>query len=177
MKAFVHTSMAVLATGSVVLLASASLGAASTRPVEAAGCSQLNKMASLFPSAKRVGFSKRDAVKRDRAREPIWPGWCGRRYWWTTYTTRQGYVDVAVSLYATQHDVGAALHEPVYPAFGSVQVNSNGSRVRTSRSSTNMGVVSAYRNLFISSGSIELVPIAAQLRIHRAIESAFRALH
>ena len=91
-----------------------------------------------------------------------------------------------VALYATSHDVGAALAEP---AYGPVQVLSNGSRVRTSGPtagsvdgdpSSNTGVVSAYRNLFISSVSISLtktpVSVAAQLRLHRAIEMAFRSL-
>jgi hypothetical protein len=189
MRTFAHMSAAALAAGALVLLAAAGLGAASAGPAGATGCSQLDKMASVFPSAKRVGFIKRDAVKREHARDPIWPGWCGRRYWWTTYTARKTSVDVSVALYASAHDVGAALAEPAYPAYGLVQVQSNGSRVRAmgpalgsvnGAPSSDIGVVSAYRNLFVSSLSISTrktpVPIAAQLRIHRAIETAFRSL-
>lgn len=161
------------AAGVLTLLAAASLGVAQADPGRALGCSQLNKMASVFPAAKRVGFIQRNAVKRVGARAPIWPGWCGRTSWWTTYTARKGSVEIQVALYATSRDVGAALAEP---AYGPVQVLSNGSRVRTNGPA---GVVSAYRNLFISSGSLsfdEPVPIAAQLRLHRAIEQAFRSL-
>jgi len=90
-------------------------------------------------------------------------------------------VDVGVALYATAHDVDAALAEP---ALGAVQVQANGARMRhTSRAtgtSTTPGVVSAYRNLFVSSYSGYepggKVPIAVQWRIHRAIHKAFNAL-
>ena len=188
-RASLHMSAAVLAAGVIVLLGAAGFGVASTSPTGVTGCSQLNKMASVFPSAKTVGFIRRDAVKREHARDPIWPGWCGRRFWWTTYTARKASVDVSVALYASAHDVGAALAEPAYPAFGPVLVQSNGSRVRTmgpaaggvnGAPSSDTGAVSAYRNLFISSVSISTrktpVPIAAQLRIHRAIETRFRSL-
>ena len=152
-------------------------------PQLAAGCSQLNKMPTLFPSATTVGFVKRATVKGTPARSPIWPGWCGRRSWWTTYTTSSGSSVIRVALYASAHDVGAALAEP---AFGPVRVQPNGARVRSSTSpvdvngvpSMQAGAASAYRNLFISSVSISTkpVPVAAQLRIHRAIQTAFRSL-
>ena len=85
------------------------------------------------------------------------------------------------ALYATAHDVDAALAEP---AYGPVQLQSNGARIRTTsratETSTTPGVVSAYRNLFISSYSGykpgPRVPIVVQWRIHRAIEAAFSAL-
>ncbi len=178
--------MAVLAVGVVALPLTASHGVASTRPAEGNGCSQLTKMASLFPAAKTVGFISRHAVKREAARQPIWKGWCGRRLTWTTYRGRTGSVDISVSLYATSHDVEAALAEP---AYGPVSAQPNGSRVRANgpsagsvngAPSTSTGLVSAYRNLFISSTSISLtsapVSIPAQLRLHRAIEKAFRTL-
>lgn len=161
-------------------------GSASAGSVRVTRCSQLNEIASIFPVAKRVGFIKRDAIKRERARGIIWPGWCGRRSWWTTYTARTADVDVSVALYASAHDVGAALAEC---ACGPVQVQLDGSRVRmlgpvavyvNGVSASNTVVISAYRNLFISSTSISTaktaVPVAAQLRIHRAIEGAFRSL-
>jgi len=140
----------------------------------------------VFPSATTVGFLKRATVKGTPARAPIWPGWCGRKSWWTTYTTSNGSsVDVRVALFASAHDVEAALAEPFY---GPVRVQPNGSRVRTTSSSPvnvngvpslQTGAASTYRNVFISSVSIASttpVPVAAQLRLHRAIQTAFRSL-
>ena len=181
-----------LAVGATVAKSSSETGVSSpvsAGSVGATGCSQLKKTASLFPSAERVGFTERDAVKREPARGDIWPGWCGKKLWWTSYRTRKAYVDVSIALYATRHDVERALHEPAYPAYGPVQMLGNGSRVRTSGPtagsvegvpSSDTGVVSTYRNLFVSSISISTaqtpIPVAAQLRIHRAIEMAFRSL-
>jgi hypothetical protein len=147
-----------------------------------AGCSQLNKLPSLFPAAKTVGFTKRSVITRWAGRQPIWAGWCQHRWWRATYSGTHGSVDVGIALYATAHGVIAALAEP---AYGAVQVQPNGARMRhTSRATdtgTTPGVVSAYRNLFVSSYSgyepgSRRVPIAVQWRIHRAIDTAFRAL-
>jgi hypothetical protein len=86
-------------------------------------------------------------------------------------------MDILVALYATSHDVNAALLEP---AFGPVLPQANGARVRTMGLPGNVGAVSAYRNIFISSVSInaprKTIPVAAQLRVHRAIETSFRSL-
>jgi hypothetical protein len=177
-RRFLGLSRAFVAVGVIVLVGVAGSGVAGTRAAGTTGCSQLAKIRSVFPAANTVGFISRNAVKREPAREPIWPGWCGRTFWWTTYTRRDtGTLDVSVALYATSHDVGAALIEPLY---GPVHVESNGARVRTYPAATNAGAVSAYRNLFISSVSIDTpektVPVAAQLRLHRAIETRFRSL-
>jgi hypothetical protein len=98
--------------------------------------------------------------------------------WWATYTRRDGRkVDLSLTLYATSHDVRAALLEP---AYGPVLPQANGARVRTWGLPGYVGAVSAYRNLFISSVSIDAprktIPVAPQLRVHRAIETRFRSL-
>jgi hypothetical protein len=172
---------ALLVGGTLLLLVIASVGAASAGSAQPAGCSKLNKLPSLFPAAKTVGFAKRSDITRSAGRQPIWPGWCSKRIWATSYSGPKGLADVRVSLYATGHDVDAALAEP---AYGPVQLQSNGARMRTTsrttETSSTPGVVSAYRNLFISSYSGyepgPRVPIVVQWRIHRAIEQAFSAL-
>jgi hypothetical protein len=170
-----------LVGGTVLLLVVASVGAANAGSAQPTGCSQLNKMPSLFPAAKTVGFTKRSVITRSAGRQPIWPGWCSKRIWGTSYSGPKGLVEVRVSLYATAHDVDAALAEP---AYGAVQVQANGARMRTTSRATETtqypGVASAYRNLFISSYSGyepgPRVPIVVQWRIHRAIEKTFSAL-
>jgi hypothetical protein len=188
-RAPTHTVAIVVALAVMSVAVGSRASAAGTvhaRGGGALGCSQLGKIATLFPTAKAVGFTTRDAVKRAAARQPIWPGWCGRMSFWTTYVGLTGSVDVRVTLYATPHDVEAALGEP---AYGPVWTQPNGSRVRGSgpdavsvngAPATHTGVVSAYRNLFVSSTSISLtdepVSIPVQLRLHRAIQKAFRSL-
>lgn len=160
----------------------ASVGVGNAKPAGGTGCSQLNKIPNVFPAAKTVGFVKRAAITPSAGRQPLWPGWCRHRWSRTIYTGPQGSVEVGVALYATAHDVNAALAEP---AYGAVQVQANGARMRhTSRAtdtSTIPGVVSAYRNVFISSNSgyepgSRRVPIVVQWRIHRAIEATFSSL-
>jgi len=175
----------ILAAVTLLLTSAMAFSAPSARSARAVGCSQVNKLPTVFPSATTVGFGKRATVKGTPARAPIWPGWCGRKSWWTTYSTSTGSsVDVRVALFASAHDVEAALAEP---AYGPVRVLPNGSRVRGSSPSPvnvngvpslHTGAASAYRNLFISSTSIAStpVPVAAQLRLHRAIQTAFRSL-
>jgi len=171
-----------LVGGTVLFLVVATFSAANAgTAVAPAGCSQLDKLPSIFPAAKSVGFVKRSAIAHSAGRHPIWPGWCRHRWWSTTYTGPKGSVGVEVALYATPRDVEAALAEP---AYGAVQMQANGARMRHSSratdTSTNPGVASAYRNLFISSSSGydpgPRVPIVVQWRIHRAIEEAFSAL-
>jgi hypothetical protein len=173
--------MSSVAGGAVVFLVLATFSAANAGTAAApTGCSQFNKLPGIFPAATKVGFVKRSLVAPLAARQPIWPGWCRRASWTTTYTGPKGSVELRVALYATPHDVEAALAEP---AYGPVQVQANGARMRTTSratdTSTTPGVVSGYRNLFISStgyGSERRVPIVVQWRVHRAIEKAFSAL-
>ena len=166
-----------LAGAALAFLATATCAGASAGSARPTGCSQLNEIPSVFPAPTAVGFVERTDIRRGAGRHPYFPGWCSRRILWTTYTGPKGSVDVRVSLYATARAVDAALAEP---AYGAVQVQSNGARMRHSsratETSTIPGVASAYRNLFISSGSESRVPIVVQWRIHHAIEVAFSAL-
>ncbi len=170
-----------LAGATLVFLATATFAGASAGSGRPTGCSQLNKLPSTFPAAKTVGFVKRSVITPSDGRQPIWPGWCRHRWWRATYTGPKGSVQVQVALYATSHDVEAALAEPLY---GPVRVQANGARMRTTSRGTETtdhpGVASAYRNLFISSYSGyepgPRVPIVVQWRFHHAIEVAFSAL-
>jgi hypothetical protein len=150
-------------------------------------CEHLRLLKNVFPRATVVRFQLRRRIAPRSARGPIWPGRCGA--FGTTYLGYRGTgasVDVSVTLYKTRGDLTAPLAEP---AYGPVQRPPNGGRVRTGgplpvsvngAPGTETGVVSAYRNIFISSVSISLartpVPISAQLRIHHRIKAAFRAL-
>ena len=170
-----------LATAVAILGASAPVAHAG--PNGARPCGQLSRLKGLFPSAKNIGFRVRRQIRPQGARAPIWPGRCGA--FWTTYEGNRASIDVSVTLYATPHDVLAALAEP---AFGAVRVLANGARVRTNGPAaisvnytpgSSTSVVSAFRNLFISSTSISTgpppVPVAAQLRIHGHIYAAVRS--
>jgi hypothetical protein len=115
------------------------------------------------------------------------PGQCGGvSTTYRAYRTGRGDIDISVTEYKTASDLAAPLAEP---AFGRTRTQPNGARVRTlgpvpanvnGTPARETGVVSAYRRILISSISISLaktpVPIAAQLRVHRRIEAAFRAL-
>ena len=145
-------------------------------------------MLSVFPAAKKVSFTERDSLKRERPRVANLASLaCGHVQWWTTYRARKASVDVSVTLYATRRGIDAALAEggnaPV------TRVQANGARVRETAVPVGVngapagetGATSTYRNLFIESTSIAIsptrpIPIATQLRIHRAIEAAFNAL-
>ena len=152
-----------------------------------ASCAHLKTLTTVFPRAIAVAFRSRGPIRAQRPRAPIWRGRCGA--FWTTYGRYKGSgasVDVSVTLYRTSGNVAAPLAER---AFGPVRTLLNGARVRTLGPSpvsvdgapaSGTYVASAYRNIFISSTSISRaktpVPIAAQLRIHHQIETAFRAL-
>ena len=153
--------VALLLTAAVTAVA-ASAPLAEARPDGAIRCAQLSTLKSVFPTAKSIGFLVRRQIRPQGARAPIWPGRCGA--FWTTYEGTGASIDVSVTLYATSHDVLAALAEPLY---GSVQVLPNGARVRTigpvhtsvnGTRGSDTGVVSAFRNLFISSTSISTGP-------------------
>ena len=175
----------VMAAGLVAVFFAANFNVAQARPRTAIGCMLLGNLKSVFPAANAVGFTERLQIKVEPARQPVWPGRCGA--FWTTYSGVGKNVDVAVTLYQTSKDVGAALAEPL---AGTVRVLPNGARVRTEgpsagsvgrTPSSSIGAVSAYRNLFISSTSVSTstTPVSdtVQLRIHRLIENAFARLH
>jgi hypothetical protein len=154
------------------------------------GCTQLGHLRSVFPAAGGVGFTQRDGIKVQEARQPVWPGRCGA--FWTTYSgsTTSGdkeTVDVTVTLYKSTKGVDAAFAEP---QKGAVHVLANGSRVRTGgpspgsvngTPSSSTVAASAFRNLFIESISISTtmtpVPVSEELRLHRLIENRFARLH
>ena len=149
-------------------------------PGTATGCAELGKVKSAFPAPKTIGFTERDQIAPQPARQPIRPGRCGA--FWTTYNGDGKSVNISVTLYRSPQDVAAALAEP---QFGPVHLLANGARVRTagpSSASVNgtpasaTGAASAFGNIFISSTSISTamtpVPVAAQLRIHHLIETA-----
>jgi hypothetical protein len=171
-------------TATLMLLVGVNLNVALAGPNAARTCAQLSGLKSVLPGAMTVGFRVRREIRPQAARAPIWPGRCGA--FWTTYEGNGAFVDVSVNLYQTWRAVAVPLAEPGY---GAIRMLTNGARVRTigpvaasmnSAPASQTGVVSAYRNIFISSTSISLaktpVPIAAQLRIHRAIETAFRSM-
>ena len=176
---------------SIKFLAVSSLGtihAGAAGSSASPGCAQLRQLKSVFPRASAVGFRGRQAISFVRhPRQPIWPGRCGGFFTiYRRYTTGSGELDISVTLYKAPSDLSAPLAEP---EIGRVRKLSNGARARTygptpmsvnGSPASETDVVSAYRRIFISSVSISLaktpVPIAAQLRVHRQIEAAFRAL-
>ena len=157
---------------------------AHARPYGATRCAQLSRLKSVFPSARSIGFLDRHRIRVQEARAPIWSGRCGA--FWTTYEGMGASIDLSITLYATPHDVLAPLAEPL---VGTVRVLPNGARVRThgpDPTSVNntpgsvTWVLSAYRNVFISSNSTSVGPppvtVARQLSIHRRLYAAARSL-
>jgi hypothetical protein len=175
----------VMLAGLVAVIVASNVDVAQGRPGTAIGCMQLSNLKSVFPAGRVVGFTERLQIKVEPARQPVWPGRCGA--FWTTYRGDGKTVDVAVTLYETSKDEGAALAEP---RMGAVHALSTGARVRTrgpssgsvgGTTASSTGVVSAFRNLFIVSTSISTsmtpVLVSVQLRIHRLIENTFARLH
>lgn len=170
------------------LLATASLDVAPALPNADKTCTHLGGLKAVLPQATTVGFRVRQAIRPQAARAPIWPGRCGG--FWTTYEGSGAPIDVSVALYETPRAVAAPLAEP---GPGPIRVLRNGARVRVfsgevcranysdpgcvpaGRSTV---VVSAYRRIFIHSTSVGKTPAssAAQLRLHRAIQAAFRSM-
>ena len=158
---------------------------ASAAQTSRSSCSQRERIKSVFPAPKTVGFSQRGPIKFQPPRAPVWPGTCVG--WWTEYQhfadgAQVDYVDVGVTLYRTPTQALFALREP---AFGPARVLSNGARVRASADGG--GVASVIRNIMVSSTSSFLpadaggvpdfaggpdLPISAQMKIHRRIQSA-----
>jgi hypothetical protein len=110
MRGFVPMRTTILAAVTLLLASAMAFSAPSARSARAVGCSQVNKMPMVFPSATMVGFVKRATVKGTPARAPIWPGWCGRKSGGRRIRLSNGSsVDVRVALFASAHDVEAAL--------------------------------------------------------------------
>ena len=162
-------------SGSLATLA-ATATVAFALPSGAPGCTQLAALKGVFPKASAIGFTARQPVSRASLRAPVFPGTCGK--WFTSYRRAPAGVDVSLTLYKTHKQALAALAEPLY---GPVERLSNGALVRKNRSTTSVngvmrqyaGVVSVYRNVFISSVSIahNAIPPSAQIRLHRHIHA------
>jgi hypothetical protein len=143
-------------------------------PASVPGCAQFADLKRAFPKATAVGFTSRGRISRGSIRAPIWPGTCAK--WFTRYRRGSAGVDVSLTLYKSHRQALVALAEPL---FGPVTVLANGAQVRTRRGEGSVngvrkqyaGVASVYRNVFISSVSIDEapVPLAAQKRLHRGI--------
>jgi hypothetical protein len=148
---------------------------------QASGCGSLDALKTAFPEATEVGFTKRQPIRLQPARAPVWPGRCVG--WWTTYRQGSPGVDVSLTLYKTHEQAVAALSEA---AYGPVESLANGALVRKHRGPAavngvpkrSVGLVSVYRNVFSSSLSIADKPIslAAQLALHRRIDEGVLAL-
>jgi hypothetical protein len=160
------------------------VGAAET--YASAGCARVSQIKSLFPRASAAGFRARGRIGFQRHERVPFPGDCG--VFGTTYYLRSKAsgpkVEISVTLYENAGDLAAPLAEP---AYGPVHRQRNGARVRTIATRTSIngvpahmtGAVSAYRDIFISSDDYTVakaVPTAVQLRVHRQIEAALRAL-
>ena len=152
------------------------LGTAFALPSGAPGCAKFAALKRVFPKASALGFTARQQVSRGSLRAPVWPGTCAK--WFTKYRRGSAGVDVSLTLYKTHKQALVALAEP---ANLPVERLSNGSLVRKYRSTTSVngvmkqyaGVVSVYRNVFISSVSIanKSISLSAQIRVHRHIHA------
>ena len=146
------------------------------QPSGAPGCTKFAALKGVFPKASAIGFTAREPVSRASLRAPVWPGTCAK--WFTRYRHGSAEVDVLLTLYKTHKQALVALKEP---AYGPVERLSNGALVRKNRSATSVngamkqytGVVSVYRNVFISSVSIadKAISLSAQIRLHRHIHA------
>jgi hypothetical protein len=145
-------------------------------PSAAPGCGKFAALKGVFPKASAIGFTAREPVSRGSLRAPVWPGTCAK--WFTRYRRGAAGVDVSLTLYKTHKQAVVALAEP---AYGPVERLSNGALVRKNRSATSVngvmkqsaGVVSVYRNVFITSVSIadNAISLSAQNRLHRGIHA------
>jgi len=163
---------ALLATLVLLPLGSIQIGTAGA--YASTGCCRFSQLKGVFPRASAVGFRGRQAIGKRRARSPIFPGRCGAfgTTYYLRYKTGGPEMEVSVTLYKAAGDLAAPLAEP---AYAGVYTQPNGARVRIGVTGDGVGVVSAYRRIFISSDSYSVakVSIAEQLRVHRKIEAAF----
>lgn len=145
-------------------------------PATPVGCGQFTSLRQVFPTAHAIGFDKRDPIRRQGLRQPIWPGTCGKLF--SRYLRGNGAIEVSVTLYKTHNQALVALAEPAYMP---IDVLSNGAQMRVGISAasvngvpkTHVGAASVYRNVFISSLEISKHPISgrAHVRLHRAIHA------
>ena len=159
------------------------VAAAAPMPTGARACSEFEGLKRVFPKASAIGFTARKAITRANLRQPIWPGTCKKRYWFTSYSRASAYVDVSLTPYNTHEQALVALNEPLYSP---VELLPNGALVRTGSGGASVdgvikqhaGVASVYRNVFISSVSIahEPISLAAQVRLHRRIHAGVLAV-
>ena len=159
--------------GLLALLAAAIVAVAHATPATSAGgCVGAATIKSMFPRAATVGFKAHREIRAEPRRGTLYPGWCGSR--WTTYEAAypEPYVDVSVTFYKIHKDALAPLSEPL---FGPIRTLPDGAQVRT-HAGVSPGAVSVFRNVFIMSVSVEGASVSAQLRIHRRIHAAVRAL-
>jgi hypothetical protein len=177
------TRAAVIATASVAALIGSSVAVG--KPTGAGTCAQRQAVKAVFPTAKQVGFTTRSSVRFQEARGIVWPGRCVG--WWVEYEHRANgvqvdYVDVGITLYMTPKQARAALSEG---DMGPVHVQPDGARVRIA--SDGGSVVSAIRNVMVTSTSSELppdgngipdyaggpdLPVSVLMKIHRRIHAA-----
>ena len=160
----------------VAAIVAATATVAFALPSGAPGCAKFAALKGVFPKANAIGFTARQPVSRASLRAPVWPGTCAK--WFTRYRRGSAGVDVSMTLYKTHKQALVALKEP---ASGPVERLSNGALVRKYRSTTSVdgvmkqaaGVASVYRNVFISSVSIEdkAISLPAQIRLHRHIHA------
>jgi len=157
--------------GLLALLAAAIVaGAQATPTTSTSRCASVAAIESVFPKAAIVGFKVRRQIRAQSRRQPFFPGWCGSR--WTTYESYPGpSIDVSVTLYRTHRNALAPLSEPLY---GPIRTLPNGASVRT-LGGVSPGAASVFRNVFVSSTSVDGASVSAQLRIHRRIHAAVLA--
>lgn len=171
--------LAVASGAAALLFVTVSVAAAT--PTSVRRCAQFEALKKVFPKATAVGFTSRTAVRREAPREPVWPGRCAA--WSAEYRAQLAYADTSLTLYRTHKQALVALAEP---AYGPVKRLANGALVRTDDSPAwvngvqkrAVGVVSVYRNVFISSLSIAKQPISlpSQLRFHRRMHAGVAAI-
>jgi hypothetical protein len=161
-------------TAVLALLAAGIITVARADPAATGKCAQLEKLKTVFPRARTVGFQRRGRIVRTQPRAPVWPGLCGG--WSTTYTRGAEYLEIRVALYQSRPQALVALAEP---AYGPGRFLAHGVVMRTGTGTWGAGVASVVRDVFVSSNSAagtHAVPVRTQIRVHNRIHAAVRAL-
>ena len=163
------------------VLAVVTVTASGSLAMPGSGCAQFKALKGVFPKASAVGLTAQTRVIRGEVRSPIWPGTCDK--WFTSYRRGSVKAEVSLTLYRTHKQALVALAEPAYghevrlPSGALVRVLAGMAGVDGAMTPT-AGVASVYRNVFVSSLSIDAEPIgiAAQTRLHRSIHAGVLAL-